>query len=139
MAKILTIEDDLVTAREIMTELQAGGNVVEHVADGREGLNRALAGGYDAITLDRMLPGLDGLAVVTELRSAGIDTPVLMIRFPEIASGRRNPVAPRPVTVSRNFRSDVSGWACVSRRCNRPVRVKARTGTAFANCRASDG
>jgi two-component system OmpR family response regulator len=79
MARILTIEDDLVTAREIMTELQASGNVVEHVADGREGLNRALAGGYDAITLDRMLPGLDGLAVVTELRSAGIDTPVLMI------------------------------------------------------------
>src|SRR5476651_2416354 len=79
MARILTIEDDLVTAREIITELQAYGNEVEHVTDGREGLNKALAGGYDAITLDRMLPGLDGLAVVTELRSAGIDTPVLMI------------------------------------------------------------
>jgi two-component system, OmpR family, response regulator len=79
MARILTIEDDLVTAREIITELQAYGNEVEHVADGREGLNKALVGGYDAITLDRMLPGLDGLAVVTELRSAGIDTPVLMI------------------------------------------------------------
>jgi two-component system OmpR family response regulator len=38
-----------------------------------------LGGGYDAITLDRMLPGLDGLAVVTELRRAGVETPVLMI------------------------------------------------------------
>jgi two-component system OmpR family response regulator len=79
MARILTIEDDPVTAREIVAELTAYGNDVEHVANGREGLDKAIAGGYDAITLDRMLPGLDGLGVVTELRRAGIDTPVLMI------------------------------------------------------------
>ena len=79
MAKILTIEDDAPTAREIVIELQNHGNEVDCVADGREGLNKALHGGYDAITLDRMLPGLDGLSVVTELRRAGIDTPVLMI------------------------------------------------------------
>jgi len=79
MARILTIEDDPVTAREIVSELQAYGNEVECVGDGRAGLDHALRGGYDAITLDRMLPGLDGLAVVTELRRAGIDTPVLMI------------------------------------------------------------
>ena len=79
MARILTIEDDPVTAREIVSELQAYGNEVECVGDGRAGLDQALHGGYDAITLDRMLPGMDGLAVVTELRRAGIDTPVLMI------------------------------------------------------------
>ena len=79
MARILTIEDDAVTAREIVAELQANGNEVDCVGDGREGLQRALGGGYDAITLDRMLPGLDGLAVVTELRRAGVETPVLMI------------------------------------------------------------
>ncbi|HEY2395726.1 MAG TPA: response regulator transcription factor [Rudaea sp.] len=79
MARILTIEDDAVTAREIVAELQASGNEVDCVDNGREGLDRAMAGNYDAITLDRMLPGLDGLAVVTELRRAGIDTPVLMI------------------------------------------------------------
>jgi two-component system, OmpR family, response regulator len=79
MARILTIEDDAVTAREIVAELQAYGNEVDCVGDGREGLDKALAGGYDAITLDRMLPGIDGLNVVTELRRAGIDTPVLMI------------------------------------------------------------
>src|SRR5690242_11462424 len=79
MARILTIEDDAVTAREIAAELQAAGNEVDCVGDGRSGLERALAGGYDAITLDRMLPGMDGLEVVSELRRAGIDTPVLMI------------------------------------------------------------
>jgi two-component system OmpR family response regulator len=79
MARILTIEDDAVTAREIVAELEAGGYEVEWLSDGREGLARAMAGGYDAITLDRMLPGLDGLTIVTELRRAGILTPVLMI------------------------------------------------------------
>jgi two-component system OmpR family response regulator len=75
MARILTIEDDPVTA----SEMQSYGNEVDCAADGNEGLDKALHGGYDAITLDRMLPGLDGLALVTELRRAGVETPVLMI------------------------------------------------------------
>lgn len=79
MARILTIEDDPLTAREIVAELANNGNEVDSVGNGREGLERALTGGYDAITLDRMLPEVDGLTVVTELRRAGIDTPVLMI------------------------------------------------------------
>lgn len=79
MAKILTIEDDALTAREIVTELANNGNEVESVGNGREGLARALTGAYDAITLDRMLPEVDGLTLVTELRRAGVDTPVLMI------------------------------------------------------------
>ena len=79
MARILTVEDDALTAREIVVELQNYGHQVECVSDGSEGLRRALNGDYDAITLDRMLPGLDGLSVVTELRREGIDTPVLMI------------------------------------------------------------
>lgn len=79
MAKVLTIEDDAVTAREIVTELRSRGNHVDWVDNGTAGLKRAVGGEYDAITLDRMLPGLDGLAVVTRLREAGVQTPVLMI------------------------------------------------------------
>jgi two-component system OmpR family response regulator len=79
MAKVLTIEDDAVTAREIVAELTSRGNDVDWVDNGRDGLSRAVDGGYDAITLDRMLPGLDGLAVITALRRAGVQTPVLMI------------------------------------------------------------
>ncbi|MFT3904829.1 MAG: response regulator transcription factor [Steroidobacteraceae bacterium] len=79
MARILTIEDDAITASEIVAELQIHGNEVDCVSNGREGLTRAMAGDYDAITLDRMLPELDGLALVTQLRNAGIHTPVLMI------------------------------------------------------------
>src|SRR5580700_6092117 len=79
MARILTIEDDAVTAGEIIAELQVHGHQVDHVAAGGDGLSKALAGNYDAITLDRMLPDLDGLALVVRLREAGVHTPVLMI------------------------------------------------------------
>jgi two-component system OmpR family response regulator len=79
MMRVLAIEDDETTAKEIVAELSAHGFSVEWAADGREGLMRAASGGYDAITLDRMLPGLDGLAIVGLLRGAGVETPVLMI------------------------------------------------------------
>ncbi|MDE2420256.1 MAG: response regulator transcription factor [Gammaproteobacteria bacterium] len=79
MARILTIEDDETTANEIRTELASHQIHVDWIADGRLGLLEAMSGSYDAITLDRMLPGLDGLAIVSALRAAGIETPVLMI------------------------------------------------------------
>ena len=79
MTRILTIEDDETTAREIVAELSQHGFEVDWVKDGKAGLDRALGGHYDLITLDRMLPTLDGLAIVTALREQHVDTPVLMI------------------------------------------------------------
>ena len=79
MARVLIIEDDDTTAREIVVELKRRGFEVETVADGREGLIRAVSGDFDAITLDRMLPALDGLALLRVLREFGVETPVLMI------------------------------------------------------------
>jgi len=79
MPRILTIEDDPTTARELIIELGNHGFEVDWIDNGRDGLVKAVATSYDAITLDRMLPGLDGLAIVTTLRQVGIDTPVLMI------------------------------------------------------------
>lgn len=79
MPKVLIIEDDRVTADEIGAELQRYGLDTEWCSDGAAGLERARSGLYDVITLDRMLPGLDGLALVTRLREAGVQTPVLMI------------------------------------------------------------
>src|SRR3546814_11619362 len=79
MSRVLTIEDDEVTAREIIAELEQHGIEVDWVDNGRDGLVKAVGPGYDAITLDRMLPGVDGLAIVTTMRQVGIETPVLMI------------------------------------------------------------
>jgi two-component system OmpR family response regulator len=79
LPKILTIEDDAVTADEIARELSQRGFEVDAVADGIEGLRLASTGRYDAITLDRRLPGLDGLAIASSLKERGIETPILMI------------------------------------------------------------
>ncbi len=79
MAKILVIEDDQETSDEIAACLTASGYQPEQVFDGQKGLEAALAQPFDAITLDRMLPGRDGLAVVKALREAGSETPVLMV------------------------------------------------------------
>jgi two-component system OmpR family response regulator len=77
--KVLTIEDDTTTSREIAAELEAHGFSVEVEGDGKAGFDKAMSGRFDAITLDRMLPNLDGLSIVTQLRAAGVETPVLMI------------------------------------------------------------
>ena len=79
MTRILAIEDDATTAREIVAELSRRGFEVETAADGREGLVRAVSGEFAAVTLDRMLPGVDGLTIVSVMRSTGVDIPVLMI------------------------------------------------------------
>ena len=79
MPKILTIEDDPSTARAIIAELERRGCAVDWVTTAREGLLKAVGESYDAITLDRMLPDRDGLAVVTTMREVGVHTPVLMI------------------------------------------------------------
>ncbi|PTT51396.1 DNA-binding response regulator, partial [Stenotrophomonas sp. HMWF022] len=72
MPRVLTIEDDLVTAEEIATELRSHGFEVDLAADGGNGLALARAGDYAVITLDRMLPGVDGLTLVTTLRREGV-------------------------------------------------------------------
>jgi len=79
MARVLVVEDDPATGREIVAELEQHGFEVDWVQDGRDGLTRATAGGFDAVTLDRMLPNVDGLTIVTAMRNAGQDTPVLMV------------------------------------------------------------
>jgi two-component system OmpR family response regulator len=78
-ARILTIEDDEVVAREIIDELSRCGFLVHWSSDGHDGMARALSKEFDAITLDRTLPGVDGLTIVGTMRGMGVDTPVLMI------------------------------------------------------------
>jgi two-component system OmpR family response regulator len=79
VAKILVIEDDPETAAEIAACLAASGFEAERSFDGADGLARALSEPFDAVTLDRMLPGCDGLDVIRRLREAGSDLPVLMV------------------------------------------------------------
>ena len=77
--KLLVIEDDRDTAAYLLKGLSESGYTVDHAADGRDGLYLAMSGTYDAIVLDRMLPALDGLALLGALRGAEIRTPALIL------------------------------------------------------------
>ncbi|MGC2856558.1 response regulator transcription factor [Novispirillum sp. DQ9] len=77
--RVLIIEDDERTAAHVRKGLEGAGCTVDHAADGRTGLFQATGQTYDVLVIDRMLPGLDGLALVQALRAAGVGTPVLFL------------------------------------------------------------
>jgi len=77
--RILVIEDDLEAAAYAVKGLRESGHIVDHAADGAEGLSLALAGSFDVLVVDRMLPQRDGLSLVEALREEGNRTPVLFL------------------------------------------------------------
>lgn len=77
--KILLIEDDPETAEHVCDALRAQGHEVDESRDGVAGLATARDGHYAALIVDRMLPGLDGLSLVKQLRAEGSQTPVLFL------------------------------------------------------------
>ena len=78
--RILVVEDDKDVAGFIVKGLKEAGHVVEHAATGRDGLFLAASEAFDAIVLDRMLPGgVDGLRLLETLRSQGNSTPVMFL------------------------------------------------------------
>jgi two-component system OmpR family response regulator len=79
MTKVLLIEDDVETAEEIKAELSQRGFDVEMAATGIEGLDKARSCRPDAMIVDRMLPGMDGLTIIEALRKEQIRTPVLIL------------------------------------------------------------
>jgi DNA-binding response OmpR family regulator len=77
--RILIAEDDNVIAEFVAQGLREAGYAVEVVANGQEALKKALDGGYDAAVMDVMLPGLDGLSAIEQLRAKHIAMPVLIL------------------------------------------------------------
>ena len=76
--RILIVEDEEKLARFIELELLHEGYAVEKAADGRDGLEKAQAGGVDLVLLDVMLPGMSGMELLRRLRRAS-DVPVIMV------------------------------------------------------------
>ena len=79
MNKILIVEDDSTTADFIARGLTESGYEVAIATNGHDGIDQAKTGGYDVIILDRMMPGMDGLEMLTRIRSEGNTTPVIVL------------------------------------------------------------
>jgi len=77
--KILMVEDERYLAEAVAQILKKNNYDVDLSFDGEEGLDNALSGVYDIILLDIMLPKMDGLSLLKELRDEGIDTPVILL------------------------------------------------------------
>ena len=77
--RVLVIEDDSKIAGFVVNGLKQSGFAVDHAADGEQGLAMAGAVTYDTIVLDVMLPKLDGLSLLRELRREKVRTPVLIL------------------------------------------------------------
>lgn len=79
MLKLLIIEDDAEAAAYLAKGLSELGHVADRAGDGESGLEQAMAGSYDVLIVDRMLPKRDGLSVIETLRASGDHTPVLIL------------------------------------------------------------
>ena len=79
MMRVLLIEDDRKIAAFIEKGLKESGFIVDTCHDGKVGLEMAFSSVYDVAVVDIMLPGLDGLTVIGRMRSAEINTPVLIL------------------------------------------------------------
>src|SRR6476469_1316498 len=77
--RILVVEDDKKIASFVVNGFKQNGFAVDHAKDGEEALALARTTPYDAAVMDIMLPKMDGLAVVPELRRAGVKTPVIIL------------------------------------------------------------
>jgi two-component system OmpR family response regulator len=77
--RVLVIEDDAETAGQIADCLTANGYLVDLAADGEAGFNGALTADYAVMTVDRLLPSIDGIEVIRRLRDVGVATPALIL------------------------------------------------------------
>jgi two-component system OmpR family response regulator len=79
LMRVLVIEDDRETAQFLRKALKESGHAADIAEDGETGLSLAQEGNYDVLIVDRMLPRLDGLSAIKELRAKGMRTPVLIL------------------------------------------------------------
>ncbi len=77
--RLLLVEDDVKIAQFVTNGLREAGFAVDHAANGEDGMHLALTEPYDIAVVDLMLPKLDGLTLIEEIRRNNINTPVLIL------------------------------------------------------------
>lgn len=86
--KLLLVEDDAKLNEALTHLLKENGYIVDSTANGEAGIDLACTGVYDVIVLDRMLPCVDGLTILSEVRGMGIETPVLFLTAKDAPADR---------------------------------------------------
>jgi two-component system, OmpR family, response regulator len=77
--RVLVIEDDPETAEQLVESLATNGYQVDLAVNGNDGLSRGRSREYAVMTIDRLLPGVDGIAIIRRLRESGVTTPALIV------------------------------------------------------------
>jgi two-component system, OmpR family, response regulator len=77
--RVLVIEDDPETGAQLVESLAASGYRVDLAVSGNEGLRHGLTSAYAVVTIDRLLPGIDGIEIIRRLRESGVTTPALIV------------------------------------------------------------
>ena len=88
--RLLLVEDDVKIAQFVVNGLKEAGFAVDHATDGEDGLHLALTEPYDLAIVDLMLPKLDGLTLIEEVRKKKINTPVLILSAKRSVDDRVN-------------------------------------------------
>src|SRR5688572_14567557 len=130
---LLLIEDDPSVAAFVAKSLREEGHLVDHCADGPSGLAQASAERYDAIVLDRMLPGLDGIAVLEAIRGTGDTTPVLILSALGDTADGSAACARAATTTSPSPSRSPSCWLASRRSAAASSRARPRRGSGLAH------
>ncbi len=86
--RILLVEDERKLLESLSYLLKKNGYLVDTAQDGETGIEKASSGMYEVLILDRMLPGMDGVSLLREIRSMGLDTPVIFLTARDNAEDR---------------------------------------------------
>jgi len=128
--RILLVEDEPSAARFIAKGLREASYAVDVAADGTAAVERSQQNDYDAIVLDVMLPGRDGLSVCRELRASGSDVPVLMLTARDAVEARVQGLdagADDYLTKPFDFRELLARLRALTRRERRPLAPERMT------------
>ncbi len=118
------------TAAYVSGGLKQHGHTVDHAPDGQAGLMLAVGESYDVLVVDRMLPGLDGLALVKTVRGAGVKTPVLFLTALGGIDDRVRGSRPAATTTSSSRSPSPKCWHDVQRAGAPPADDCGRNDTA---------
>ena len=137
--RILVVEDEAAIRAGLVDVFVYHGYDVEGVGDGREGLERALAGHFDLVLLDVMLPGMNGFEICDQIREIDRDQPIIMLTAKTTTRTSSTGWRSAPTTTSRS-RSPSPSSCCVCRRCcaaRKAARPPPRTSSSPATSRST--